>query len=136
MSRASLPVLLLLCVCGCQVPSERQAVRPLPDDSPPLPYAELLTRARAQAKSATEAYYIDRWADLEDAARGLEQTARFLGKTYEVPARVRDRLEVKARDLGKEATALREAARAKDADKVKESLQRVHDQVRDLRLDD
>ena len=67
---------------GCRAAAERAVLQPLPDDTAPLPYRELLSRARLQAMTANEAFYVGRWPDVEDAARGLEQTARFL-KVYE-----------------------------------------------------
>ena len=94
MSRIGCISCFLVVVVGCQAPPERVPLRPLPEDSLPLPYSELLTRARVQATGATESYYINRWGDLEDYARGLEQTARFLGKATEVPATHKAKLAV------------------------------------------
>jgi hypothetical protein len=126
------PLLILL---GCQSPAERLPINRLPDDSPPLPYAELLTRARMQASAANEAFYVNRWTDLEDAAQGLEQTARFLPRATEVPAAHKEKLPEQAGSLGKEAGKLRQAAQAQDVPKANEALQRVNLQVRELRLD-
>ncbi len=131
MKRALL--LLSLALVGCATTGERVALRPLPEDAGPLPYAELLTRARAQAGAANEAFYVDRWDDLQDAARGLEQTARFLPKAIEVPANQKEKLSGVAGDLAKEATVLREAAKVKDVKKATDSLQRVHFAVRSLK---
>jgi hypothetical protein len=134
MKRAS--CLLVLCLtAGCVTPGERTPLKLLPDDSPPLPYAELLTRARAQANAAVDASYVDNWSELEDAARGLEQTAKFLPKAAEVPAKQKDSMPVIAGDLGKEAGVLREAARAKDVEKATDSLGRIQKTVRKLRID-
>ncbi len=127
--------LALVCLAGCVAPGERTPLKMLPDDSPPLPYAELLTRARAQANAAIDASYVDNWAELEDAAKGLEQTAKFLPKAIEVPAKQKDTVPVVAGDLGKEAVTLREAARAKDVEKTTASLTRIQQVVRKLRLD-
>ena len=127
---------LVLClVAGCVSPGERTPLKLLPDDSPPLPYAELLTRARAQANAAIDASYVDNWTELEDAARGLEQTAKFLPKSIEVPAKQKDTLPVVAGDLGKEAGTLREAAKAKDVEKTTASLTRLQQTVRKLKID-
>src|SRR5260370_31038279 len=82
----------ILFLAGCQSPAERLPINRLPDDSPPLPCAELLTRARMQASMANEAFYVNRWSDLVDAALGMEQTARFLPKATEVPAGHHDKL--------------------------------------------
>ena len=130
----SLPAFVLFLV-GCQSPAERLPINRLPDDSPPLPYAELLTRARMQASAANEAFYVNRWSDLEEAAQGLEQTARFLLKATEVPAAQKEKLPDRASNLGKEAGKLRQAGQAKDVPKANEALQRVNLQVRELRLD-
>jgi hypothetical protein len=126
---------LLLPVAACQLPPERVPLQRLPENGPPLPYAELLTRARAQATVATEAFYVNRWTDLEEAAKGLEQTARYLVKAEDVPAKQKDTLGVVSGDLGKEAVKLREAATAKDVKQANDTLQRIHLKVRELRLD-
>jgi hypothetical protein len=128
---------VLICglIAGCVTPAERTPLRMLPEDSPPLPYAELLTRARAQATAAIDASYVNNWSELEDAARGLEQTAKFLPKAVELPAKQKDTVPVIAGDLGKEAATLREAARAKDQEKTDASLLRVQQTVRKLKID-
>src|SRR3954451_4550336 len=124
--------LVLLSLAGCQVPQDR-----LPPDLPetvgPRPYAELLTRARAQAKVATEAFYINKWGDLEDAARGLEQTARYLTRAEEVPSARKQALAKLSDDLGKEAGELRKAAQSKDEKETTAVLTRINFKVRELR---
>jgi hypothetical protein len=128
--------LVLVCVAaGCVTPGERTPLKLLPDDSAPLPYAELLTRARAQVNAAIDASYVNNWTELEDVSRGLEQTAKFLPKATEVPAKQKDMLPVVAGDLGREAGDLRDAAKAKDVDKTDDSLKRLHQTVRKLRID-
>jgi hypothetical protein len=124
---------LLLCVAGCRLPAERVPLRSLPEDVQPLPYGELLTRARLQATAATEAFYINQWTDLEDAARGLEQTAQFLGKALEVPANHKDSLAGEADTLREEASKLREAAKTREVKQTNEILQRINLKVRELR---
>lgn len=124
-----------LALCGCQLPADRSSLRPLPEEVQPLPYAELLTRARAQASIATEAFYVNRWNDLEDAAHGLEVTARYLPKAEDVPTANKDSLVVVSGDLGKEAVSLREAAKTQDVKKTNDILQRVHLKIRELRLE-
>jgi hypothetical protein len=125
---------LLLLVPACAVP-ERVALQPLREDGPPLPYAELLTRARAQATIATEAFYVNKWADVEDAARGLEQTGRYLGKAEDVPAKQKDELTAVSTSLSKDAVKLRDAAKSQDVKETNDSLQRLHLTIRELRLD-
>jgi predicted translin family RNA/ssDNA-binding protein len=95
----------------------------------------LLTRARAQVNAAIDASYVNNWSELDDVARGLEQTAKFLPKATELPAKQKDTIVVIAGDLGKEAAELREAAKAKDVDKTDDTLKRLHQTVRKLRID-
>lgn len=135
MKRLLFPAMFVL-LAGCVVPPERASLQPLPENGPPLPYAELLTRARKQAMAATEFYYQDRWSDVEDAAKSLEQTARFLAKAQEVPPANKDNLLERSGDLAKEAKKLRDAAAAKSVDATTESLKRINTQVRALRLAD
>jgi hypothetical protein len=136
MNRALLPGLVFFLLIGCALPPEQVPLKPLPENGPPQTYADLVTRARLQATAANEAFYVNNWMDLEDAARGLEQTARFLSKTTDVPLRHKDTLAIEAGDLGKEAAQLREAARDKDDKKANQSLQRLNLQVRQLRAGD
>jgi hypothetical protein len=124
----------LLLVPACAVP-ERVVLSPLPENGPPLPYAELLTRARVQATVATEAFYVNKWADVEDAARGLEQTARYLAKAEDVPAKQKDDLAALCTNLSKDAVKLRDAAKAQDEKAANETLQRLNLTIRELRLD-
>ncbi|MGE3806086.1 MAG: hypothetical protein AB7K24_15555 [Gemmataceae bacterium] len=129
-------ILSVLVLAGCQLPPERLPVRPLPEATEPLPYAELLTRARLQATSATEAFFVDQWADLDDYARGLEQTARFMQKSVEVPEPRKKTLEADTKELKDMADQLREAAKAKNVDKTNALLQRIQLKVREMRLAD
>jgi hypothetical protein len=122
-------------LCGCQLPGDRVAMRPLPEEVQPVPYAELLTRARTEASIATEAFYVNRWNDLEEAAHRLEVTARYIPKAEDVPAANRDSLGVVSGDLGKEAVNLREAAKAQDVKKTNEVLRLVNLKIRELRLE-
>lgn len=124
---------LVLAAAGCALPPERQPPKMLPDDAPPMTYTDLVRRAGDQAISATEYLHIDRWADIEDTAKGLEQTAKLLTKATEVPAQHRDRLPVYASDLGKEASSLQDAAKSRNVKLTNESLQRLNLKVRELR---
>jgi hypothetical protein len=124
---------LLLVAIGCQAPAQRPAVAPLPEDSSPQPFAELITRARQQAMTALEAYYVDRWPEVEEAARGLEQTARFLRRSTGVPPTRQGDLSLKSDTLAEAAKQLRDAARLRAGDQVNSVLQRINAQVRELR---
>jgi hypothetical protein len=135
MNRAYFASWLLLAVAGCQLPPERAAPPPLPENAPPQAYADLVSRARSQASAANEAFYVNKWPELEEAAKGLEQTARFLSQATDVPAKHKDSLTVEAGDLGKDAVKLREAAKAQQDKPCNEILQRINLKVRDLRPD-
>jgi hypothetical protein len=123
-------------MAGCQLPAEQVPLKPLPEDGPPQSYADMVMRARVQATAANEAFYVNRWGDLEEAAKGLTQTARLLSKATEVPAKHKDKLDVEAGDLGKEAARLREAAQRQEVPKATETLQRINLKVRELRSED
>ncbi len=120
---------------GCTVPGDRVVPKVLVDDGQPRPYAELLTRARQQSTASIDALYVNRWGELDELAQGLEQTAKFLTKATDVPEKNKVNLTVVAGDLGKAAVALGEAAKAQDAKKVREALNRVQDKVYELRLE-
>jgi hypothetical protein len=125
----------LLAVAGCVLPPERVPLKPLGEDSPPQAYADLLNRARVQASAATEAFFVNSWKDLEEFAKGLEQTARFLPRATEVPARIKDKLPASAGDLQKEARQLQEAAKAQNVKQANDIMQRINLMVRELRLE-
>jgi hypothetical protein len=124
---------LLIVANSCQLPPERVPVRPLPDDTPPLPYAELLTRARLQSTAATEAFYINNWADLEESAKGLSQTGRFMAKAIEVPEPRQKNLKKDGDELAKAAAKLASAAKAHDVKESNTALQQITLLVRELR---
>jgi hypothetical protein len=136
MKRTLCFIILVAVANSCQLPPERVPVRPLPEDVGPLPYAELLTRARLQSTAATEAFYVDQWADLEESAKGLSQTARFLNKAVEVPKSKKDALPKDAEELNKAAGELVSAAKEKDVKKSTAALQKISTLVRKLRLED
>jgi hypothetical protein len=126
---------LLLAGAGCALPAERAPLKPLTEESPPQPYQELVGRARAQATWATEAFYVNGWSDLEEYAKGLEQTARFLPTAKEVPESHKDKIKDESAQLEKEARMLREAVRFQDARRTNETMQRINLMVRELRLE-
>jgi hypothetical protein len=134
--RRTLLVGTLLLLAGCQLPPERVPLTRLPENSPPLPYAELLTRARGQALYATEAAQLNHWPDLEDAARALEQTSRFIEKAGDVPANRKDLLPRVSSQMAQESRKLIEAAKAKQEKETDKSLETIHRLVRELRLQD
>ena len=133
MYRSLLPCIFILAIAGCALPPERQALQPLPENGPPHPFIDLVGRARTQASVANEAFYVNNWVDLEDAAKALELTARALTRAKEIPAQHRDKLAVEAGDLGQDAVVLREAAKAKEVKQTNEALQRINLKIRELR---
>lgn len=134
MSRVCVAFALLACTLGCQTP-EHAAVQPLPPDSPPLNYADLVQRASLQVGAAHEFFYRDAWPDVAQASTAMQETATMLGKLKpeDVPAKHRDTLAKYSKDFGEAAAALRDAGKAKDAIKTTEAFQRLHLTVRELR---
>ncbi len=125
-------IVLLVVLAGCRL-SEREGLNPLPENAPPLEYAEMINRARGQATSAVDAFYIDAWLDLEQAAQRLEQTARLLPKSTHIPEAFKTKVEPEAEQLRQDAVKLLDAARAKNAMQVNETMQRINLRVRQLR---
>jgi hypothetical protein len=113
--------------------AEREGQNPLPENAAPLSYAEMVNRARGQASSALDAFYIDAWLDLEQSAQRLEQSARLLPKTTHIPDEFKTKVEPEAEQLRQDANKLIEAARAKNAAQVNEAMQRINLRIRQLR---
>src|SRR5262245_9004931 len=136
MKRVLLCAATLMALVSCQNgPETRTApLTPLPEKVTPIPYGRLLERARTQTKQATEAFYVDNWSDLEDAARGLEQTAQYLVKAEDVPAKHKDTLATTSGDLGRLAKGLEEAAKKKDVKATTDVLTKLQVAVREMRL--
>lgn len=126
----------LVLAFGCTMPPERVPLRPLPETGQVLPYPELLTRIRAQASKANEAFYLDHWDELEDMAKGIGQTSRFLSKAEEVPEKNRKLLKEVTDDLNKSAQKLQDAAARHNVKETTDALQQIITRVRDLRLTD
>jgi Skp family chaperone for outer membrane proteins len=89
-----------------------------------------------QATAATEAFYVNGWTDLEEFARGLEQTGRHIAKATDVPKRHVEKLKDEAAALETDARRLQEAAKARDAKKTNETMQRINLLVRELRAEE
>ena len=131
MCRVLLPLVLL--VVGCRLPPDREDLKLL-DERRPLPeFADLYLRARSQATLALEAFYTDSWKELDDAARAIEQTARFLPKSKDIPANQATTVSRDADKLLAEAKALGDAARAKNVQAANETMQRIQMDIRALR---
>lgn len=127
-------LLVLLALVGCQS-SERASLRPLPEANSYI-YPELVSRARAQATAATEAFFVDAWLELEDLARGLEQTARFLPLAAEIPPALKDKIAPETATLRQDAQKLAAAAHVQNVAACNEALQRINLRIRLLRPTD
>jgi hypothetical protein len=134
MRRAVLAAASCFALAGClATPEPNRQLQPLPVEGAPLNYKDVVARARGIATSATEAFYIDQWAEVEKAATNLEDTAQYLPRAGEIPMARKVSLEVRSQALVKEAQALREAAKAKDEKKTNEAMQKINLLVRELR---
>ena len=125
-------VLLLACSASCQTPNNFP-LPPIPENGQPIPFGDILQRARLQAGAATEAFYTSNWTDLEAAAVGIDQSARLLKRADDVPDRLKERLAELSVELSKDAEQLRQAAKAQDVTLTSGILQRVNLKVRELR---
>jgi hypothetical protein len=124
-----------LFVLGCQSVSDKTAsIQPLPDNAPPPPYQDLLSRARNQSSLATESFFINNWAELEDAAKGLEQTSRLMSKSTEIPENKKELITAVSSDLNREAIKLKEACKTKNEAEVNSQLQKITLKIRELRI--
>ena len=132
MVRTSLCLSFLALLVGCRG-IEREGQNPLPENGPPITYAEMINRARGQAGAALDAFYIDAWLDVEQAGQRLEQSARLLPKTTQVPESLKAKLETEAEALRKDAVALIDAAKAKNGTTANETMQRINQRIRALR---
>lgn len=123
---------VLVSTVGCRLPPERD-FKPFQEEGAMFSYQELIDRARTQAAVALEAFYVDDWENMEQAARGLEQTARFLPRSSALPSHLSAKdLTQECSVLGKEAARLTEAAREKSVNAANQTLQRINLQIRML----
>src|SRR5262245_50166174 len=123
-----------LALAGCQLsPDPQRSLQPLPVDGPVLTYNEVVQRARAQAMLATEAFYVDQWAEVERAAASLEDTARYLPRSLEIPTAQKGSVDGRSTSLAAEAAALKTAVKSRDEKKTNETMQRINLLVRELR---
>ena len=93
----------------------------------------MITRTRGQAGAALDAFYIDSWMELEQAAQRLQQSARLLPKSTHIPDTFKDKVGPESELLRKDADLLIEAARKQNAAQANEAMQRINDRIRQLR---
>jgi hypothetical protein len=129
-------LVLTLASVGCCLPSERDALKPLAPEGRLFTYRELVARARLQATTAVESFYLDAWTEMEQAAAMLEQTARFLPRTTDQPEHLKKVLMVRSSSLRDDAVRLADAARNKDVQAATDALQQIHLAIRALRAVD
>lgn len=134
MRRRGFVAVLLSSVAGCTLPPEKLPLEPVPQEGG-LTYAEVVLRARLQATAATEAFYLNNWKSLADAARNIEESARMLVKTSAVPSRQKARLNAHSDELAKAAIELGKAAEAENVSRCTDALQRINLKVREMRPD-
>lgn len=124
--------MLIVLLVGCRV-VERDGMLPLPENGPALTYQDMLSRARSQAGAALDGFYIDSWAEVEQAAVRLEESAKQLPKTLQIPDAFKTKLPGEADLLRQDASKLQEAARTKNATQANEAMQRINQRIRQLR---
>jgi hypothetical protein len=125
----------LLCaiLVGCRLPPDREPFKPLPENGAKFSYGELLSRLHSQANAAMDAFFVDAWVELNESAKGIVQTSRFLAKADDPPEHLKTSLIQSCSNLQKEAERLAEAASKKNADAATESLTRITSQIRQLK---
>src|SRR6266404_6476973 len=110
---------------GCRLPPDREPFKPLPETGARFAYGELLSRLHSQANAAMDAFFVDAWVELAEAAGGIDQTARFLAtKADDPPEHLKKDLVQNCNMLQTDAARLGDAARMKDANVSTETLQR------------
>ena len=120
---------------GCQSIQESQNLVPLPDNSPPQPYRNLVVRARFQASSANEFFYSNKWKELEETGKVLGQTANLVGKATGVPASREKAIMDATAQLAQQATNLRSLAVAHDEKGINACMQQINSLVREMRIE-
>jgi hypothetical protein len=125
--------LLCMVLVGCRLPPDREPFKPLPENGAKFSYGELLARLHSQANAAMDAFFVDAWVELEEAAKGIDQTCRFLAKAEDPPEHLKSSMIQNCSNLQKEAARLAEAARKKNADAATQSLTQITAQIRQLK---
>jgi hypothetical protein len=130
--------LLVCCALGaflvsCRLPPDREPFKPLPENGMAFSYGELLARLHSQANAALDAFFVDAWVELDEAAKGIEQTSRFLAKAESPPEHLKSSLVANCSILQKEAIRLGAAARTKNVEGATDSLQKLTLQIRQLK---
>lgn len=127
---------VLCCLAGCQSP-ERASITPLDANSPPLTFAELMSRGKSQLNAAQEYYFNDDWKDVEVAAVAIKETGNSISQLKIVGATAEQ--NAKLAQLSKEymeaADQLKQAGTDKNANKTSQLFQRLSEIFRQLRIE-
>lgn len=104
----------------------------LPETTPAQPFSDLVTRARSQALAATECFYLNKWQDLEEIAKVMSQTARFMERATGIPAARQQQVLAIAAEIVQESSKLSTLAKSHDEPATQQCLQRIQVKVREL----
>lgn len=111
MKRLLLAGLLFATLIGCRAIEEQDSYRPLRENGPQLPFDQLATRARRQADLALEASYDNNWADVQDVATALAQTAGKIPQAADTPEPRKAELRTLTAELIRDAGKLNDMAK-------------------------
>ena len=125
-------ILLVTLMTSCQSMQESQSLIPLPETTPAQPFSDLVTRARSQALAATECFYLNKWQDLEEIAKVMSQTARFMERATGIPAARQQQVLAIAAEIVQESSKLSTLAKSHDETATQQCLQRIQVKVREL----
>lgn len=117
---------------GCTT-TDRITTVAIPEDGTAVDYAEFLPRLRTLAWRATEAYYRDRWDELDEAVVTLERAVKVLAQAKNVPARVQPELSTRCQNLIAECSRVHDAATTRSESAASDHLQKIHVLIRELR---
>ena len=126
-----LPILLIFAV-ACTSGPEAVQIPPLPVGDERIVFLDAVKRIRAHSETATEAFYRDEWDCVAASARRIEQTAKFLPTSTDIPANLGGKVLGETTQLTEEAKRLEAAALRSDAMGVGESLSRIRFRIRTL----
>lgn len=127
--------LFVLGLAGCaSTAADHSSIVPLPDKGTPKPFPELMSRMKSQASVATDCYYTNDWDSLQIAAKGMGQTANYLGRATEVPTSSQATVSKISPEMEMESDQLLQAAKNRDEKAVNVSLQKIHSLIRRLRI--
>jgi len=131
MIRPAFAMLLIPFLAGCVAGPDPVTVAPSPPLGPLNSVRDLIARARVQATSATEAYYLDEWDRLDGIGQSLQDTSRQLRAVPVVKDREAD-LHAASVRLETIAQSLRQAAVARHVNDMNAVLSKLGLEVRNM----